>query len=962
MRQIDQWIHRDKFHGSFGIVEAVMKFVRSKAEDMGIGNSKSRSPLWRKKQTGGNAQDGTDLHSSPNIPEDPELIFLRHAIARDPELFVLNNLMMCIQFFGNLEEEMAYLRQTLIPQRESEFNDNFEQNKHVLLPDILQQHLARNLGFISARHTILPTVEPLQPMRIFVIHDNIEINEENYSQYSTVTDTVTYKMLLKPSINEGYVQLQYLEELARCPAKEEDGDLSSIHEDTDEFYSDCESVYGPKPSGMSLLASKTSLSRSKRHSLGDSSTSYYEEALSIVLDAASTPAGEERCQNGVYQNGKEHRTGGHHQRHQKQRLKSKTNWSNHNQSPAGSTSSGYRSGSYVADSDSDCSSNPSQKRKSLKQSLENKSNRLEMTDVIPPDCFKKVTYTSDGKIYDPSGEKKLLLNSKQRRIKLALKRYNYDVQYISSTKFMSNFNELFTKKLGEKLNFDEESIEDVKSDGCILYCDKVKVITSSKYSKVEPYEIVPAIWLEWPECAEEWLERDRRWPTMDDVKKIKDFGCYVIPEGFQPKKGDNPIQELEWQLSFPASERYLETCMSPGQTHVYLTALLLHKTFMRPVFDTVFGVTSAHIKNRLFWMIEESGENGGKALDWSESRTGELLLRLLKSIYSSISQNEPTMSDYFVRNKNLFQKVPSEYLLHTQKQLKRIIENPVMYVLHAMENIRQNQKFYPRVDYAKLFKILTVENIASINPALDPNSQKSSARSSESSSKSDVHQLNGSWDSKRTNRRRTHSRAASNKPFLNPRRSSDCIIEIALRAEKLDDIRLSALLDFFIGHFVNMADRCHQYRAGRQKSVYLDHAERLSILLSENANYKDEGRLYRERIEALRRKTLFATQRSHDEPPETPKRNLGSAMFEVSLKDRFKLESPEPTSILKNPKSSDEKLTESDSETDSVNFLVHTAKIEATPRRTSPEQSNSSKKPVSLKLDERDLSSESTYI
>lgn len=65
---------------------------------MGIGNS--RLP-WGK------------VTSTPQAPkpkeqlqnyEDYELIQLRRTIANNPEMFVLNNLMMCIQFFENYEE------------------------------------------------------------------------------------------------------------------------------------------------------------------------------------------------------------------------------------------------------------------------------------------------------------------------------------------------------------------------------------------------------------------------------------------------------------------------------------------------------------------------------------------------------------------------------------------------------------------------------------------------------------------------------------------------------------------------------------------------------------------------------------------------------------------------------------------------------------------------------------------
>lgn len=36
--------------------------------------------------------------------EDVELVLLRRAIEKDPKNFILNNLMMCIQFFENYEE------------------------------------------------------------------------------------------------------------------------------------------------------------------------------------------------------------------------------------------------------------------------------------------------------------------------------------------------------------------------------------------------------------------------------------------------------------------------------------------------------------------------------------------------------------------------------------------------------------------------------------------------------------------------------------------------------------------------------------------------------------------------------------------------------------------------------------------------------------------------------------------
>lgn len=116
----------------------------------------------------------------------------------------------------------------------------------------------------------------------------------------------------------------------------------------------------------------------------------------------------------------------------------------------------------------------------------------------------------------------------------------------------------------------------------------------------------------------------------------------------------------------------------------------------------------------------------------------------------------------------------------------------------------------------------------------------------------------------------------------------------------MEDLRLAALLDFFITHFVKMAECCHRYRAYQQKGVYLDQADRLSILLSEiHTRYKDDAKAYRKKIYNLRMKPAM---RSQNEPPETPKRNL-EPIFSGTLKDRFTRQFAEIMKLPKNEQS-----------------------------------------------------------
>lgn len=84
-----------------------------------------------------------------------------------------------------------------------------------------------------------------------------------------------------------------------------------------------------------------------------------------------------------------------------------------------------------------------------------------------------------------------------------------------------------------------------------------------------------------------------------------------------------------------------------------------------------------------------------------------------------------------------------------------------------------------------------------------------------------------------------------------------------------------------------MAECCHRYRAYQQKEVYLNQADRLSIILSEMTRYKDDAKAYRNWIFTLRMKpTMNSTTNSQNEPPETPKRNQ-EPIFSGALKDRF---------------------------------------------------------------------------
>lgn len=157
---------------------------------LGMGNirSKHKDQLERSKNNSlslsGNRDAGRSAETRRNydfaleirerFAEDEELKILRRTIEYNPEVFILNNLMMAVQFFENYDEEIIDIRKTLVSPRETELSAHLPPQKHILIPDVLQEHVAQRVDFTYMEPTFKHTIELLQPIRIYVAFDNIE--------------------------------------------------------------------------------------------------------------------------------------------------------------------------------------------------------------------------------------------------------------------------------------------------------------------------------------------------------------------------------------------------------------------------------------------------------------------------------------------------------------------------------------------------------------------------------------------------------------------------------------------------------------------------------------------------------------------------------------------------------------------------------------------------------------------
>ena len=148
------------------------------------------------------------------------------------------------------------------------------------------------------------------------------------------------------------------------------------------------------------------------------------------------------------------------------------------------------------------------------------------------------------------------------------------------------------------------------------------------------------------------------------------------------------------------------------------------------------------------------------------------MLALIKVLHTRTT--EADMRDFFLEKRNLFANVVRKDLLHSQKQLKRVLENPVMFVFHALEKIEYENEDYPRLNYQELLKLLTRNELCLLNRNLDPSAMR------DDDNDGDTYNGRGRFwnDVKEKDKYYAKTRGSSTRNLINPRQMDDSIIDI----------------------------------------------------------------------------------------------------------------------------------------------------------------------------------------
>ena len=235
-------------------------------------------------------------------------------------------------------------------------------------------------------------------------------------------------------------------------------------------------------------------------------------------------------------------------------------------------------------------------------------------------------------------------------------------------KFLNKFKRTLHKhycKGGE-----EESIVDStclsSEDESEYFSERIESFLSKAKQRIE---YIPAFrCLTWPMVAQEWRERQRKWPSPDVVDKVIREGFHLVVKA--PKNGGNP--ECDFRISFSHAEYLLSQEINEIQRECYRCLKTYHRVYLS---TEAKGLISFHLKNIFLRTIEETG---GEM--WIESRRAECMWKLFANLLKALREGH--LPHYFLRSYNLFgiDYIEDPAILESLTQrVEQIMENPVKF-------------------------------------------------------------------------------------------------------------------------------------------------------------------------------------------------------------------------------------------------------------------------------------------
>ena len=197
-------------------------------------------------------------------------------------------------------------------------------------------------------------------------------------------------------------------------------------------------------------------------------------------------------------------------------------------------------------------------------------------------------------------------------------------------------------------------------------------------------DIVPAFKAPgWPMVAQEWMRRQRKWPSQKVIDQILQEGFHLVVKA--PKNGGN--LECDFRISFANAEFLLSRELNEVQRECYRCLKKFHRAYLS---TKPKSLVSFHLKNLFLQTLEETGTEM-----WTQSNRVECMMKLFRNLLEALRKRD--LRHFFVRSYNLFSidYIEDPNILEPLVGIcEKINENPMQFVrkLTQRQNSEQTKK------------------------------------------------------------------------------------------------------------------------------------------------------------------------------------------------------------------------------------------------------------------------------
>ena len=198
-----------------------------------------------------------------------------------------------------------------------------------------------------------------------------------------------------------------------------------------------------------------------------------------------------------------------------------------------------------------------------------------------------------------------------------------------------------------------------RKEGPALHIDAKKDITSS--------DLVYALSCsDWPECAREWLSRQRihGWPSKELIEQCNCLG-FIVVSACHPASDE---QQFQWRISFSHQERLLVTQFNSVQLKCYILLKIFKKELVKQYIkeDTL---TSYHLKTCMLYILENTPSEL-----WVPENLVGCLIMCLRQIHLWIRDEK--IPNYFIPGENMLDRI-------TTAELRRKLADRIDWILNC---------------------------------------------------------------------------------------------------------------------------------------------------------------------------------------------------------------------------------------------------------------------------------------